>query len=81
MVTHNVNLTDPEVNAANDNIGYAAYESLKGSDIMPQIAEWPQIGDLLSQAIAEAVAGGDVEELMTDAADQATRVLRRAGYR
>ena len=81
VVTHNANLTDPDVNAANDNIGYAAYDSLQGSDIMPQIAEWPQIGDLLSQAIAEAVAGGDVEELMTDAADQATRILRRAGYR
>ncbi|PWJ21806.1 hypothetical protein [Jannaschia seohaensis] len=46
---------------------------------MPQIAEWPEVGDLLSAAIAEAAAGGDVRELMQGAADQATRVLTRSG--
>jgi multiple sugar transport system substrate-binding protein len=46
---------------------------------MPQIAEWPEIGDILSAAIAEAASGGDVEQLMTDAAERADKVLRRAG--
>ena len=32
-------------------IQQAAWESLKESDIMPQIAEWPEIGDILSAAI------------------------------
>ena len=41
VVTHISSLTDPDVNAANDNIQMAAWESLKESDIMPQIAEWP----------------------------------------
>ncbi|MGB2464461.1 MAG: sugar ABC transporter substrate-binding protein, partial [Candidatus Puniceispirillaceae bacterium] len=68
-----------EVNAANDNIQNAAWESLKQSDIMPQIAEWPEVGDLLSAAIAEAAAGGDTRKLMLQAAEQADRVLRRAG--
>ena len=54
------------MNAANDNIQQAAWASLEESDIMPQIAEWPEIGDILSAAIAEAAAGGDVEQLMTD---------------
>ena len=46
---------------------------------LPQIAEWPEVGDILSAAIANAAAGGDVRELMTAAAEQAERVLRRAG--
>ena len=79
VVTHISSLTDPEVNAANDNIQAAAWESLKESDIMPQIAEWPEVGDILSAAIAEAAAGGDTRQLMLDAAEQANRVLRRAG--
>ena len=79
VVTHISSLTDPEVNAANDNIQNAAWESLKQSDIMPQIAEWPEVGDILSAAIAEAAAGGNTRELMLQAAEQANRVLRRAG--
>jgi multiple sugar transport system substrate-binding protein len=79
VVTHISSLTDSEVNAANDNIQNAAWESLKQSDIMPQIAEWPEVGDLLSAAIAEAAAGGDTRALMLQAAEQANRVLRRAG--
>jgi ABC-type glycerol-3-phosphate transport system substrate-binding protein len=79
VVTHITSLTDAEVNAANDNIQNAAWESLKQSDIMPQIPEWPEVGDLLSAAIAEAASGGDTRELMLQAAKQADRVLRRAG--
>jgi len=80
VVTHKANLQDPEVNAANANIQMAAWESLKESDIMPQIPEWPEIGDLLSAAIAEAAAGGDVRELMTEAAERSEKILKRAGY-
>lgn len=79
VVTHISSLQDPGVNAANSNIQEAAWASLENSDIMPQIAEWPEVGDLLSGAIAEAAGGGDVRELMTAAAEQATKVLRRAG--
>ena len=79
VVTHISSLTDEEVNAANNGIQAAAWDSLQNSDIMPQIAEWPEVGDLLSAAIAEAAAGGDTRQLMMDAAEQATRVLRRSG--
>ena len=79
VVTHISSLQDPEVNAANDGIQAAAWDSLKESDIMPQIPEWPEVGDILSAAIAEAAAGGDTRQLMIDAAAQAERVLRRAG--
>lgn len=79
VVTHIASLQDADVNAANDNIQAAAWESLKESDIMPQIPEWPEVGDLLSAAIAKAAAGGDVRELMTEAAEQSNRILKRAG--
>ncbi|MEM8824095.1 MAG: sugar ABC transporter substrate-binding protein [Pseudomonadota bacterium] len=79
VVTHIASLQDPDVNAANDGIQSAAWASLQESDIMPQIAEWPEVGDLLSAAIAEAAAGGDTRQLMMDAAEQATRVLTRSG--
>jgi len=80
VATHISSLTDPEVNAANDNIQMAAAKSLENSDIMPQIPEWPEIGDLLSNAIQKASTGGDVDQLMKDAAKKAERILRRAGY-
>ena len=79
VVTHISSLQDADVNAANDGIQAAAWASLAESDIMPQIPEWPQVGDILSAAIAEAAAGGDTRQLMIDAAEQATRVLKRAG--
>ena len=79
VVTHITSLTDEEVNAANNGIQAAAWESLKESDIMPQIPEWPEVGDILSAAIAEAAAGGDVRQLMLDAAEQSDRILKRAG--
>ena len=80
VVTHAANLQDADVNAANDMIQQAAWESLKESDIMPQIAEWPEVGDILSAAITRAAAGGDTRELMKEAAAQAEKTLRRAGY-
>ncbi|MEM6760062.1 MAG: sugar ABC transporter substrate-binding protein [Pseudomonadota bacterium] len=79
VVTHISSLQDADVNAANDGIQAAAWDSLKQSDIMPQIPEWPEVGDILSAAIAKAAAGGDVRELMTEAAERSDKVLRRAG--
>jgi len=77
VVLHKTSLLDPQINAANANIQYAAAISLRESDVMPLIPEWPQVGDLLSQAINKAALGGNTDELMKDAARQAERVLRR----
>lgn len=79
VVTHISSLQDPDVNEANDGIQAAAWESLRESDIMPQIPEWPEVGDILSSAIARAAASGDVRALMIDAAEQSDRILKRAG--
>lgn len=80
VVTHKESLVDPAVNAANSNIQFAAARSLQRSDVMPQIEEWPEIGDILAKAMEEAATGGNVDELMQDAAKRATRILKRAGY-
>jgi ABC-type glycerol-3-phosphate transport system substrate-binding protein len=80
VVNHRSSLVDAEVNRANANIQQAAAASLANSDIMPQIPEWPQVGDLLSSAIARGAAGGNVRQLMTEASTRATAILRRAGY-
>jgi multiple sugar transport system substrate-binding protein len=80
VVNHRSSLTDPEVNRANANIQQAAAASLENSDIMPQIPEWPEVGDLISAAIARGAAGGNVRQLMTEAATRAATILRRAGY-
>ena len=74
------NFLDPEVNAANAGVPKACYESLKTSDTLPMIPEWPQVGDLLANAIERAAGGGDVRALMTKAAADATAVLKQAGY-
>lgn len=79
VVTHIANLKDSDVNAANANIQAAAWDSLRESNIMPQIPEWPEVGDLLSAAIAKAAAGGDARALMTAAAKQSDKILKRAG--
>ncbi|MBM3525415.1 MAG: extracellular solute-binding protein, partial [Alphaproteobacteria bacterium] len=81
VVNHIASLQDPEVNRANANIQQAAWSSLENSDIMPQIPEWPEIGDFLSTAIAKAAAGGNVRALMKEAADKSATVLQRAGYK
>ena len=80
VVTHKSSMADAEVNAANDNIQKAALASLANSDIMPQIPEWPEVGDLLSNAIQKASTGGNVDQLMKEAASKVERILRRAGY-
>lgn len=80
VVNHTANLTDPEINKANADIQKAAAKSLANADVMPMIAEWPEVGDVISVAIAKAAAGGDTASLMKDAAKQSEAILKRAGY-
>ena len=75
VVTHISSLRDAQVNAANGNIQAAAWQSLERSGIMPQTREWPEIGALLSTAIAEAARGGDTRLLMSKAAADARDIL------
>lgn len=74
-------LTDPKVNAANDNILAAAAVALKANAApMPEVVYWPEVADLASNAINQAATGGDVDALMTEAAKRADRVVKRAQH-
>ena len=39
---------------------------------------WPEVADLASVAINQAVSGGDVDTLMREAAERANHVVQRA---
>ncbi|MGI4946904.1 MAG: ABC transporter substrate-binding protein [Janthinobacterium lividum] len=80
VVNETSSFLDPEVNAANAGVPRACYDSLKASDTLPMIPEWPQVGDLLANAIEQAAGGGNVRALITKAAADATSVLKQAGY-
>lgn len=80
VVNQTANLEDPEVNAANAGVPRATLASLRGADVLPQLPEWPQVGDLVANAISRAATGGDVRKLLTQAASDASDVLKQAGY-
>jgi multiple sugar transport system substrate-binding protein len=59
-----------------------AAQSLEGSRIMPQLKEWPQIAAVLENTISELATGSKPVKAGLDAAAQeADRILRRAGRR
>lgn len=80
VVTHSANFQDLEINLANGRIHTAAWESLKDSRTLPQLPEWPEVGNLISAAIAKAASGGNVRDAMTQAAQTTNRLMKRAGY-
>lgn len=80
VVNETSSLEDPRVNEANANVPRTCLASLKGADVLPQLPEWPQVGDLIANAIDRAATGGDTRKLLAQAAQDATGVLKRAGY-
>lgn len=80
VVNHTSNLEDPVVNADNANVPETCLKSLKNADVLPQIPEWPEVGDSIADAISQAAAGGNVQKLMKAAYDKSTEVMHRAGY-
>ncbi len=73
-------LNDPEVNEAWNGMHKTAAESLEVSRIMPQIAEWPEVSDVLAIAVNKAATGEDVEKVLDQAADEVSEIMERAGY-
>jgi len=77
---HVSSLKDAAVNAAWNNMHQAAAKSLAVSRIMPQIAEWPQVSDVLSIAISEIATGAPVKATLDQAAAEVEDIMKRAGY-
>lgn len=80
VVNETSSLEDPQVNEANAGVPRATLMSLQGADVLPQLPEWPQVGDLIANAVEQAATGGDVRKLLTKAAADASDVLKQAGY-
>ncbi len=80
VVNHISNLEDPTVNADNADVPETCLASLKNADVLPQLPEWPEVGDAIADAVARAAAGGDIPKLFKTASDRATETLHRAGY-
>jgi ABC-type glycerol-3-phosphate transport system substrate-binding protein len=48
---------------------------------LPDNPEWPEIGDLLGNALNSVIVGAkDVDTAFSEAQSEATRILRKAGY-
>lgn len=78
VALHRANLTDADVNAANRGLQAAAANSLGSSRIFPQIAVWPEIMQIISNAISEVVVNGaDPQEALDTAAVEAQKILDR----
>lgn len=80
VAVQNASLKDPDVNAAWDNMHQFAAESLAVSRIMPQLAEWPEVVNVLETAINEIATGADVQETLDRAAEEVNGIMERAGY-
>ena len=71
-------MQDSQVNAANSNVPSAEFKALRGhAQPMPEVVFWPEVADLASVAINQAVTGADVDTVMADAAARAHRVVER----
>ncbi len=80
VAVHVTTLTDPEVNDVWGGMHAAAAESLAVSRIMPQIAEWPEVSDILAIAINNISTGAPVKATLDAAAKEVAEVMERAGY-
>ena len=78
VALHRTNLNDDEVNAANSGIQAAAAGSLENSRIFPQLAVWPEVMQVLANAISEAVSNGaDPKTVLDEAAEKAQKLIDR----
>lgn len=80
IVTQKTSLRDPRVNAVTGGLQNMAYESLLSARPMPLLREWPQMATVLENTISDLAASNKpVKPALDDAAEQVTRVMRRAG--
>lgn len=80
VAVHVSTLQDPEVNEEWGGMHAAAAESLAVSRIMPQIAEWPEVSDIIAIAINKISTGAPVKATLDSAAAEVQAVMDRAGY-
>ncbi len=78
VALHKQNLGDEEVNAANRGLHSAAAKSLGNSRVWPQVDVWPEIMQLIANAISDVASNGaDPQEALDHAAEQGQKLLDR----
>ena len=76
VALHQANLMDDEVNAANFGLHRAGAKSLADSRIFPQLEAWPEIQQLIANAISDVVSNGvDPQEALDGAAEAAQKLI------
>ena len=78
VALHKKNLMDKDVNAANQGLQMAAAGSLESSRIFLQLAVWPEVMQVLANAISDAVSNGaDPKKALDAAAKKAQKLVDR----
>ena len=78
VALHKQNLMDKDVNAANQGLQMAAAGSLESSRIFPQLAIWPEVMQVLANAISDVVSNGaDPKKALDSAARKAQKLVDR----
>lgn len=70
ITVHTSNMTDPEVNAANQGLPEIQSDSLQSARAIPMNLDWPRVMDILAVAINEIANGADLEGTMKSAAHE-----------
>ncbi|MFV3074833.1 ABC transporter substrate-binding protein [Niveispirillum fermenti] len=79
IVVQRANLADPAISAANGGTLALAAQALETGRVCPQTADWPEIGETLSNMITRAANGNDIDRLLERAQRDVTATLRRGG--
>lgn len=79
IVVQRTNLADPVISAANGGTLALAAQALETGRVAPQLADWPELGETLSNMITRAANGDDIDRLLVGAQREAVAILRRGG--
>src|SRR5699024_446781 len=79
-VAHSDNLEDKELNELGDDLFTVGGESFENAETLPTFAEWPQVADIISDAISDMATGQDVEKELDEAAEKVEELLEEEGY-
>jgi len=80
VVVHKKNLKDPEINEVSNGLYEKALGTIEGARMFPQIPEWPEISEVIGEALSSISSGAKVETQLDNAAKQVRGIMKRAGY-
>ncbi len=79
-ISQTANLNDEELNEAGDDLFTTGGESFENAQTLPKFENWPEVSDIISNAISNMATGESVEDNLNQAADDVERLLEEEGY-